>query len=193
MTYFRFYFFALFALAITGCSSVHTINAEFPAPLIAPVERVAYLSISPEFSDHRFIQDEEDRDDITIILGQAHTNLFNSIVNALFSEISTSSEFADITLVPELNTFQYALPKETGSDFYEVWLRYRLQALSPDGSEIADWLITGYGRAVDERFEFQGAGINEATEEALRDVGTQLAFGFTQQVDIQNWLSTEPE
>lgn len=191
MNYFRLYFFVPLFLTAVGCSSVHTINAEFPTPLVQPVNRIAYLYISPEFYEYRFIEDEDDRDDITIILGQAHTNLFNSIITALFRGMGASSDISDITLIPELNTFQYALPKETGSNFYEVWLRYRLQALGPDGSEIADWLITGYGRAVDERFEFQGAGINEATEEALRDVGTQLALGFTQQADIENWLNAQ--
>lgn len=192
MNYFRVCFFVPFILVIAGCSGVHTINAEFPTPLVKPIERSAYLSITPEFSDYRFKEEEEDRDNITIILGQAHTNLFTSVINSLFSEAGVSTEASDITLIPELNTFQYALPNETGSGFYEIWLRYRLQALKPDGSEIADWLITGYGRAAyGGPFSLAGTGMNEAAEEALRDVGTQLALGFTQQADIESWLNTE--
>ena len=193
MKFMRLFFFGLLLAILTGCSSVHTIEAQVPTPLVEPINKVAHLYLSDEFLGYEFSQDEEDRSDIRIILGQAHTNLFNSVVSALFLELSDSAESADISLVPELNTFQYSLPRETGSSFYEVWLRYRLQALNPDGSEIADWLITGYGRAYDERFELQGAGMNQATEEALRDIGTQLTLGFAQQADIELWLASEVE
>ena len=193
MNFMRFLFVSLLLAFVAGCSSVHTIEAQFPTPLVEPIDKIAYLSLSDEFIGYEFSQDEEDRSDIRIILGQAHTNLFDSVISALFMQLSDSADNADISLVPELNTFQYSLPRETGSSFYEVWLRYRLQALNPDGSEIADWLITGYGRAYDERFELQGAGINEATEEALRDIGTQLTLGFAQQEDIEQWLTSEVE
>ncbi len=176
---------------VAGCSSVHTINAEFPTPLVDPLQKTAFLDLPEEFTTYQFIQDEEDRGDITIILGQAHKNLFSSVVSALFTDLSLSPETADITLRPEVNAFQYALPKETGSTFYEVWLKYRLQATDADGVEIADWLITGYGRATDERLQSEGTGINGAAEEALRDIGTQLTLGFAQQADIENWLNAE--
>lgn len=188
---YRFSVVFVFLALLAGCSSVHTINAEFPTPLIDPLQKTAYLSMPEEFQTYQFVQDEEDRGDITIILGQAHSNLFNSVVSALFIDLTDSPETADITLMPELNAFQYALPKETGSNFFEVWLKYRLQAMDADGVEIADWLITGYGRATDERFQTTGTGINGAAEEALRDIGTQLTLGFAQQADIENWINSE--
>jgi|TARA_B110000483_G_scaffold99953_1_gene122567 hypothetical protein len=176
---------------VAGCSSVHTIDAQFPIPLVEPLPKSAFLSMPEEFQIYQFVQDEEDRADITIILGQAHSNLFNSVVSALFTNLTDAPETADITLMPELNAFQYALPKETGSNFFEVWMKYRLQATDAEGEEIADWLITGYGRATDERFQSTGTGINGAAEEALRDIGTQLTLGFAQQEDIENWINSE--
>jgi len=175
-------------LILAGCSSTHTIDTDFPIPLIERIPASGYLNLTPEFQQYNFIQDEEDRSDMTVILGPAQSSMFSSISDALFAEAAASAESADITLLPDLDSYQYALPKETGSDFFEVWLKYRLQALDKDGQPIADWLITGYGRATDERLQTQGAGVNEATVEALRDIGTQLTLGFSQQADIRAWL-----
>ena len=173
---------------LVGCSSTHTIDTDFPTPLIERIPASGYLQLSPEFSEFHYVQDEDDRADMTVILGPAQASMFSSVSQALFSEIRSEASSADITLVPELDSFQYALPKETGSTFFEVWLKYRLQALDSEGQEIADWLISGYGRATDERLQTQGAGVNEATVEALRDIGTQLTLGFSQQTDIRRWL-----
>lgn len=181
----------LSSMIVAGCSSTHTIDTDFPTPLIERIPATSYLQLSEEFSSYNFVQDEEDRDDMTVILGPAQVSMFSSVHQALFSQIMPDPENADLILIPELDSFQYALPKETGSNFFEVWLKYRLQAVTSDGSEIADWLITGYGRATDERFQTQGAGVNEATVEALRDIGTQLTLGFSQQADIRRWLEVE--
>lgn len=188
---FRLSLLGLIGVLLSACSSTHTIDTDFPTPLISPIERSGYLLISEDFVNQHFIQDEEDRDDMTVILGPAQSSLFTSIVTALFVEMTESPETADLTLIPTLDSFQYALPKETGANFFEVWLKYRLQALNTDGEEIADWLITGYGRATDERLQTQGAGVNEATVEALRDIGTQLTLGFSQQADIREWLDQQ--
>lgn len=185
---FRLFVLCLGISVLVGCSRTHTIDTEFPIPLIRSIDRSGYLQLSEEFATYNFVQDEDDRADMTVILGPAHSSMFANIATALFSEIKLSPEEADITLIPELDSFQYALPKETGSDFFEVWLKYRLQAMDSSGEEIADWLITGYGRATDERLQSQGAGVNEATVEALRDIGTQLTLGFSQQADIREWL-----
>jgi hypothetical protein len=185
---FRLILLFLGVCLLSGCSRTHTIDTDFPTPLIRAIERSGYLLLSEDFSAYHFVQDEDDRTDMTVILGPAQSSMFSSVATALFSEMTLSSAEADITLIPELDSFQYALPKETGSTFYEVWLKYRLQALDSGGNEIADWLITGYGRATDERLQTQGAGVNEATVEALRDIGTQLTLGFSQQADIREWL-----
>lgn len=180
--------FLLVMATLAACSSTHTIDTEFPTPLIERIAASGHLQLSTDFLEYHYIQDEEDRSDMTVIIGPAQSSMFSSVSNALFSEMTLTAESADMTLIPELDSFQYALPKETGSNFFEVWLKYRLQAVDASGEQIADWLITGYGRATDERFQTEGAGVNEATVEALRDIGTQLTLGFSEQTDIREWL-----
>lgn len=180
--------FLLVMATLAACSSTHTIDTDFPTPLIETISASGHLQLSADFREYHYIQDEEDRAEMTVIIGPAQSSMFSSVSNALFAEITPAAEDADMTLVPELDSFQYALPKETGSNFFEVWLKYRLQAIDDSGEPIADWLITGYGRATDERFQTQGAGVNEATVEALRDIGTQLTLGFSEQADIRVWL-----
>ena len=182
----------LFALllvsALLGCSTTHLIEVDFPAPLVPALPVEARGVFTEEFSNYRFEQTEDDRGDMTVILGEAHTDLFRTIFVAIFDNYTEADEAASgLTLQPELLAFQYALPGETGSNFYEVWLRYRLQVRSGE-QQVADWQLSGYGRAANETMQTQGAGVNGATEEALRDIGTQLAIGFAQQPDIQAWL-----
>lgn len=177
-----------FAVLLAGCSSTHVIEADFPVPLVEAIPVSVYLDLSEEFLNYRFEQPEEDRDDLTVVLGNAQTQLFRTVMGALFESLSENPDQSfELMVTPDLNAFQYSLPKETGGDFYEVWMKYRLQVRSSDDS-ISDWLISGYGRATNERIQSQGAGVNEATEEALRDIGVQLAIGFAQQDSIQAWL-----
>ena len=175
---------------LTACSSTHTIDTTFPTPLIRSIAASGHLQLSQDFLDYHYVQEEDDRADMTVILGPAQSSMFSSVSQALFAEITPSPEDAEIIVIPEFDSFQYALPKETGSKFFEVWLKYRLQAVDASGERIADWLVTGYGRATDERFQTQGAGVNEATVEALRDIGTQITLGFSQQADIRQWLES---
>lgn len=176
------------ALVLGACSTTHVIEVDFPAPLVASLPISAQGVFTPGFVTYRFEQTEEDRGDMTVVLGEAQTRLFRTIFDALFDEYGEAEIVnPELSLQPELLAFQYALPKETGSDFYEVWLKYRVQVRSGD-QQIADWQFSGYGRAANETMQTQGAGVNGAAEEALRDIGTQLAIGFAQQPDIQAWL-----
>lgn len=181
-------FMVLPLLALSACSRTHVVQVELPDPLISPIQATAHLLLSDEFRQYQYVQSEEDRPELTMVLGQAHTSLFERIFTAMFSNLTDSSQDAQLVIVPEVNAFQFSLPKETGTNFYEVWVRYRLQVMDQSGQPVADWLLSGYGRVSSERFQMQGTAMNEATAAALRDLGTQLAIGFAVQPDIVAWM-----
>jgi hypothetical protein len=176
------------ALSLVGCSRTHVIDVQVPVPLVDPIPAHAALLLTDEFSNYSYQQSDSGRDRLTVVLGDSQVALFRTIFSALFDELTDQPRpTTDLVIHPELNAFQFALPKETGSGFYEVWVRYRLRVEEPDGTEIADWLVSGYGRASTERLQGQGAGMQEAAGAALRDLGTQLAIGFPTQANIVAW------
>ena len=130
-------------LALAGCGSNITVNAEFPRPLVEPLPVDAELQLTDAFRSYTFVEDKEGRRKISIDIGQAHSNLFETLVDGMFA---SSGDDPQLRLTPTLKDFQYSVPRETRSQIYEIWLKYRIQVETPDGSAIADWLVTGYGK-----------------------------------------------
>jgi hypothetical protein len=82
--------------------------------------------------------------------------------------------------------------RQTRSSFYEVWVRYRLDLYDGTGRPIAQWPLTGYGKAnEDDHSRLSPRNqvvLQEAAMTALRDAGAFLALGFAEQAEIRRWL-----
>ena len=71
---------------------------------------------------------------------------------------------------------------------YEVWLKYRIKISDVNDEEIADWVIKGYGKTPTAMLSSASKAFNSATNVAMRDVGAQLAIGFTRERAIEEFL-----
>ena len=83
---------------------------------------------------------------------------------------------------------QFALPDETKTDFYEAWVKYNMELYNRDGSRIANWSVTGYGKSSTEFMKSRDKGLNAAVNQALRDAGAKFALGFPKVSDVGAWL-----
>lgn len=95
-------------------------------------------------------------------------------------------------IVPSIQEVQFAIPKQTGGEFYEVWIRYRLDLYDANGSRLGEYLLIGYGKANEANFGGLGQAspaLNQATIWALRDAAALLSFQFRYQPESQNWLT----
>ncbi len=178
----------LFALVLylPACSNSFVVDANFPRPLVEPLPVYGELVITDEFSNYVFVEDTETRDDLEVDLSSAQVKLFQTITSHLFSGSEDSGD--QLVITPALIDFQYAIPRETRAEIYEIWLKYRVQVMSKEGEAIADWLITGYGKTPTAFMKSRQESIDVATTIALRDVGSQLSIGFSRQPDIRAWL-----
>ena len=93
-------------------------------------------------------------------------------------------------LRPRVDDMQFAIPFQTKSNFFEVWIRYQLTLTEP-GSEriIASWPLTAYGRTRDAFLEGAEAAIEQAAVMALRDAAAFLAIDFAETRELEPWLA----
>ena len=94
----------------------------------------------------------------------------------------------DLVFTPAIEEFQLALPQKTRLDSYEVWVKYNMRLTKPDGDQVADWVLTAYGKTSTETMQSTETGINDATTNALRDLGSNFSLSFSNVPDVRDWL-----
>ena len=95
-------------------------------------------------------------------------------------------------IAPSIEMVQFAIPKQTGGEFYEVWIRYRLDLYDTNGNRLGEYPVIGYGKANEANFGGLGQAspaLNAATIWALRDAAAMLSFQFRNQAQSQDWLA----
>lgn len=188
MTKIRAVVLLLFVMLV-GCTTTFKVGGEYPSPLVPAIPVNLELDLDGNFLDYVY-EDDRDGANIKIALGSAQQLLFETVTGAMFSGDELSPK---LMMKPSVNEFQYAAPRQTSSEIYEVWIKYRVSIEEPGGNTIADWIITGYGKTPTALLKRPGTAINAATNIALRDIGTQLAIGFKRQPDIALWLEDNLE
>jgi hypothetical protein len=67
-------------------------------------------------------------------------------------------------------------------------MRYRFELVTMDGTLIAEWSMTSYGKTPTAFLQSDQDAVNLAAVMALRDAGANFASHFTQIPAVQNWL-----
>lgn len=116
----------------------------------------------------------------------------------ILAELKRQNVELDALLIPKIQQLQFAIPEQTRTDFYEVWIRYEMQLYAMDGSQIAQWDVHGYGKSNRRNYGMMESqkepALNEAAVWALRDAAAFLSFYFTTVSGVKEWLeSTEQE
>lgn len=103
-----------------------------------------------------------------------------------------SSPAVDGVIAPSIEEVQFAIPDQTGGDFYEVWIRYRLTLFDAGGNNLGELPLIGYGKANERNFGQLGQrtpALHEATIWALRGAAAELSLRFRDQAQVQDWLA----
>lgn len=111
----------------------------------------------------------------------------------VFRTLGEGGTPVDGILVPSIEEVQFAIPDQTGGEFYEVWIRYQLALFNADGQPLGEWPLIGYGKANQRNYgtiDQKTTGLNEATIWALRDAAALLSFQFRDQTQVKAWLAT---
>ncbi|MDE0179349.1 MAG: hypothetical protein OXP36_12235 [Gammaproteobacteria bacterium] len=103
-----------------------------------------------------------------------------------------SSPVVDGIIAPSIEEVQFAIPDQTGGDFYEVWIRYKLTLFDAGGNNVGELPLIGYGKANERNFGQLGQrtpALHEATIWALRGAAAELSLRFQDQDQVRKWLA----
>jgi len=191
----------LFAAALVfsgGCNDSLNIKteSEVPVPQLSQLPLDVGVYYEEGLRNHIYNENSEDRPNWKVNTGDSQIKLFDRILPAMFRTVQeidgvngAAASKLDAVLVPHVEDMQFALPRETGTNFYEAWIKYRLNLYDNQGVAIADWTIAGYGKSSTEFLGSREEGIQEAINSAFRDAGARFSLSFTRNEDAKKWLS----
>ncbi|TAJ91777.1 MAG: hypothetical protein EPO31_13795 [Gammaproteobacteria bacterium] len=184
------------AFLLSGCNNSLSLKTaiEVPEPQVAKLPLTVGVYYEDELKNHVYTEDSEDRPGWKIDTGESQVELFDRILPAMFQTVTqvaqpTSGGGLDAVLAPHVEDMQFALPRETGTDLYEAWIKYRLSLYDQAGVAIANWTISGYGKSTPEFLGRRDEGLQQAINAAFRDAGARLALSFTRNEEVKKWLS----
>jgi hypothetical protein len=188
---------ALALVVLAGCGPVRLIaNTNIPTPLVVKMPIAVALFIPKEFST--YVHNEERwSTDWRVDLGKAQSDGITRLMNAMFERVvevesvsagqAHASNGVRAILEPSIEEFAFVTPRDAGSPFFAVSIKYRVNIYLPDGKLADSWGFTGYGTA-------PAAGLTSApplqtaTALAMRDAGAKLAVEFREQATVRGLL-----
>lgn len=182
-------------LILTACEQSVSLkmDTEIPAPVITRLPLTMGVYYRDELRNYVYEENSEERPNWRIESSSSHVALFDQLLGSMFEQTQEVAGIkagagVDAVLAPRVAEMQFALPTETGWDFYEAWIKYDMALYNPDGDSIANWSITGYGKSSAEFMKSRDKGINAAVNQALRDAGARFALGFSRVEAVGAWL-----
>lgn len=182
---------------LAGCASPArvAVEAQFPTPLVEPLPlraAVYYEAALREFAHSETIPQHSQWE---FELGQASIGFFQPLFGALFQQVQTLERLPepgevnqiDLIVAPRLERFEFDIPRHRDSKFAEVWMQYRLYIYAADGTPIAEWPVTGYGKSAASG-TLPRAALHDAAVRAMREAGATISVRFASQPDVRSWL-----
>lgn len=192
----------LLPLLLSACSSQNLALSEpqLPKPLIDEIPLRVGVQYSEEMNDFTHHEELLANQEWTVRLGDANKKLYRQIFSSMFSEVLEIEKGDDpqalgieLVIHPRLEAFEFALPQQSRTEAYTVWIRYRLAVFNPEGEELASWPVNAYGKAAADRFEGTKA-IQRAASLAMRDAAALVSMRFATETGIgATGLRAEPE
>ncbi len=188
---------ALALVALAGCGPIRLVaNTNIPTPLVVKLPIAVGLFIPNEFST--YVHNEERwSTDWHVELGKAQSEGITRLMNAMFERVipvdSVSAGQAHAAsgvraiLEPSVEEFAFVTPRDAGSPFFAVSIKYRVNIYLPNGKLADSWGFTGYGTAPAQGLS-SAPPLQAATALAMRDAGAKLAVEFREQATVRGLL-----
>ncbi len=187
----RYVIVVFLSLLLIGCGPTNVnVAGDFPSALTREIPLVAGVYFDEEFSNYTYTNERK----VSIAMGQSQVELFNVVLGDLFRQVAVldalpqQQSAVDLVIAPHVEDVQLAMPRDTKLQVFEVWIKYNIQVFDGNGQPVADWIMTSYGKSVDQLMSSDETALNQATVMALRDVGVQLITRFARVPDVQRWL-----
>jgi hypothetical protein len=161
---------------ISGCGSQVSIDdPTIPEALIDKLP-MKVGGRYPEAFDH-FVHEERviGKEKWTIDLGASNRLLFTQLFSSMFTDFEVVDAGVDIRdlgldalIEPSIDAFEFSVPKQSQTEEFAVWIRYRIKIFDGEGNQVANWPISAYGKAQTTMFTGDAA-LRRAAVLAMRD------------------------
>ncbi len=184
--------------ACAGGASV-AVPTKFPVPLVRKVPLTMGVHLDKTLTEYVHTESIELQGNWRIALGPAQKPMFESLLTGLF----TGFDFVDDPLVPNdgmhgvlqpsIEELQFSTPKQTHTDYFEVWIRYKFILYDGNGIVLGDWELTAYGKANEGNYGLQSKepALQAAAFAACRDAMAFFTLEFPKVPVVRSWLLKE--
>lgn len=175
------------------------VEGSYPSPNVRRIPLTLGVLYDDELKNFIYTEyTDAGKEEYEVASGKTHMDLFSAVLPAMFERVvvvdsleAARAAQVDAVFEPSIEEFQLALPQKTRLDAYEVWVKYNMRLLAPDGSYIADWVVTSYGKTPTESLRTVESGINDATVGALRDLASNFTLSFSSVPEVKEWLEAQ--
>lgn len=183
-------------IVLTGCAHEVVVETGFPEPLIEQVPLNVGVFYTDALRNYTYDEDLPNDASWSFSMGAANIQLFDTALTAMFTVVTpvtahggTGAPFdeLDIIIEPELEAFEFSLPRQSRSDQYGVWIRYNLLVYAPDGTLQTSWPVSAYGQS-DSRTFGGNKSMEAAVIQAMRDAIASMVTGFTDAPTVRTIL-----
>lgn len=193
---------ALFAAlaALGGCSTMKLeARPNIPQPVITHIPVAVGLYMPLEFSTYTF-KGERYGFNWEVALGAAQSEGLGRLLTAMFERVVPVDNVTTAlqkdpgiraVLEPMVEEYSFVTPRDAGTPFYAVSIKYRVSVYTPDGRLAESWPFTGYGIVPSTGMSAQKP-LARATALAMRDAGAKLVVEFRDQAIIRGLLPDAP-
>ena len=184
-------------LVLAGCGGANVlVETTVPNLLVEPLPLTMGVHFDASLTDYVHEEELEQHGNFRIELGSTQVPVFERVFDAMFARtervesLDAPGAAVDAIIVPVVEELQFSIPAQTRSDFFEIWIKYKIDIYQPDGELVASWPLPAYGKSNSRNFGFMESasdlGLNEATIWALRDAAAHFAFYFPRAPEIRN-------
>jgi len=181
------------AFAVAGCSTQVVVDdASIPDPLIQQLP----LSVGARYPDvfDKFVHEEQviGKDKWLIDLGKSNKVMFDKLFSSMFGSYrvlkkgETADDFGfDAFIEPSIDAFEFSVPEQSQTDSFAVWIRYRIKVFDSQGTQVANWPISAYGKAMTTTFGGEEA-LRRAAVLAMRDAAALIIMQMDKSTGISS-------
>ena len=189
-------FSLMFSSTLLSCQSIDVeLDSKFPVPQVERLPIDVGIIFSEELADYTYAEEIDGLGQLNIKLGKTPFDLLKSLGAGVFSDYQMVTSVArddgyDGYLQAQISGFQIATPRQTRTDYYEVWMRFNFVFLDPGGNAISEWVLPSYGKANEADYRTKERALEAAARSACRDAMAVFSLRASSNSNVLQWQGT---
>ncbi|MEM1440074.1 MAG: hypothetical protein AAF545_00740 [Pseudomonadota bacterium] len=177
---------------LAGCGTTVVLdNMQLPEALVEPYPLTAAVRFGKDVESFVYEETLPSGGTYTIDLGRASALMFTETLKDMFADVvpvtpdTLVPEGIDLLVEPSLVALEFAIPAQTVTKDYAVWIRYQIRVYDSEGVLQAEYPLSAYGKAA--RESLMGgteSALRSAASLAIRDAAVLMLLGFEREAAL---------